>query len=80
MTMTFPDCYSTRAGMHQMVRHYFGSLAGMYGLTGSNNWLGSNSREHPQIKKKTPPLRTPGFFKVQWLSMFETPIPNTQCI
>jgi fatty-acid desaturase len=79
MTMTFHRLLSHKSWNAPKWFHYFGSLAGTYGLTGSTiGWVAVH-REHHHFTDQERDPHSPvhqGFFKVQWLSMFETPSPR----
>ena len=79
MTMTFHRLLSHKSWNAPKWYEYFGSLAGAYGLTGSTiGWVAVH-REHHHFTDQERDPHSPehqGFFKVQWLSMFETPSPR----
>ena len=79
MTMTFHRLLSHKSWNAPKWFHYFGSLAGTYGLTGSTiGWVAVH-REHHHFTDQERDPHSPehqGFFKVQWLSMFEVPSPR----
>ena len=79
MTMTFHRLLSHRSWNAPKWFHYFGSLAGFYGLTGSTiGWVAIHREHHVHTDDEDDP-HSPnykGFLKVQWLSMFETPHPK----
>tara|TARA_B100000575_G_C23126744_1_gene652921 strand:- start:1229 stop:2023 length:795 start_codon:yes stop_codon:yes gene_type:complete len=79
MTMTFHRLLSHKSWNAPKWFHYFGSLAGFYGLTGSTiGWVAIHRQHHHHTDKEKDPHSPEhhGFFKVQWLSMFETPHPK----
>ena len=79
MTMTFHRLLSHKSWNAPNWYHYFGSLAGTYGLTGSTiGWVAVHREHHHHTDQEKDPHSPQhhGFFKVQWLSMFETPHPK----
>ena len=79
MTMTFHRLLSHNSWNAPKWFHYFGTLCGFYGLTGSSiGWVAIHKEHHHHTDKEGDP-HSPvhlGFFRVQWLSMFETPNPR----
>jgi len=79
MTMTFHRLLSHKSWNAPKWFEYFGSLAGTYGLTGSTiGWVAIHKEHHHYTDQEGDP-HSPvhlGFFRVQWLSMFETPNPR----
>ena len=74
MTMTFHRGLSHNSWNMPTWFKYFGTICGIYGLTGSSiSWVASHKKHHAfSDTEKDPhsPL-TKGIFKVQFLSMFE---------
>jgi len=79
MTMTFHRLLSHKSWNPPKWFYKFGTLCGFYGLTGSSiGWVAVHREHHHHTDKEGDPHspRHHGFFKVQWLSMFETPKPK----
>jgi len=79
MTMTFHRLLSHKSWNAPKWYEYFGSLAGTYGLTGSTiGWVAIHKEHHHYTDQEGDPHSPEhlGFFRVQWLSMFETPNPR----
>jgi stearoyl-CoA desaturase (delta-9 desaturase) len=79
MTMTFHRLLSHKSWNPPKWYYKFGTLCGIYGLTGSSiGWVAVHREHHHHTDKEGDPHspRHHGFFKVQWLSMFETPKPK----
>lgn len=79
MTMTYHRLLSHKSWNAPKWYEYFGSLAGIYGLTGSTiGWVAIHKEHHHHTDKEGDPHspQVHGFFRVQWLSMFETPNPR----
>jgi fatty-acid desaturase len=79
MTITYHRLLSHKSWNAPKWFEYFGSLAGTYGLTGSTiGWVAIHKEHHHYTDQEGDP-HSPvhlGFFRVQWLSMFETPNPR----
>ena len=79
MTMTYHRLLSHASWKAPKWFHYFGSLAGTYGLTGSTiGWVAIHREHHVHTDDEDDPHSPAykGFLKVQWLSMFDTPNPR----
>tara|TARA_B100000965_G_scaffold346379_1_gene317689 strand:- start:1206 stop:1997 length:792 start_codon:yes stop_codon:yes gene_type:complete len=79
MTMTYHRLLSHASWKAPRWFHYFGSLAGTYGLTGSTiGWVAIHKQHHHHTDQEGDPHspQVHGFFRVQWLSMFEKPNPR----
>ena len=79
MTMTFHRLLSHKSWNPPKWYYKFGTLCGIYGLTGSSiGWVAVHREHHHHTDKEGDPHspRHHGFIKVQWLSMFETPKPK----
>jgi len=79
MTMTYHRLLSHASWVAPRWFQYFGTLAGSYGLTGSTiGWVAIHKEHHHHTDKEGDPHSPEhmGFFRVQWLSMFESPNPR----
>jgi len=79
MTMTYHRLLSHNSWNAPTWYEYFGTLCGTYGLTGSSiGWVAIHKEHHHHTDKEGDPHSPEhmGFFRVQWLSMFETPNPR----
>ena len=79
MTMTFHRLLSHKSWNAPKWFYKFGTLSRFYGLTGSSiGWVAVHREHHHHTDKEGDPHSPEhhGFFKVQWLSMFETPKPR----
>ena len=81
MSMTFHRLLSHKSWNAPKWFEVFGTLAGTYGLTGSSiGWVAIH-REHHHFTDQEKDPHSPkhkGFFRVQWLSMYDT--PNTKYV
>lgn len=79
MTMTYHRLLSHKSWNPPTWFEYFGTIAGAYGLTGSPiAWVAVHREHHHHSDKEKDP-HSPhhhGFFRVQWLSMFDKPNPK----
>ena len=79
MTMTYHRLLSHKSWNAPKWFEYVGTFCGFYGLTGSSiGWVAIHKEHHhytDQEKDPHSPIHH-GFFKVQWLSMFEQPNPR----
>lgn len=79
-------CFGMTITYHRLLTHksftppawftYFGTLAGVYGLTGSPiAWVAIHKEHHHYTDKQQDPHSPAhhGFIRVQWLSMFDKP-------
>lgn len=74
MTMTYHRLLSHNSWNAPKWFKYFGSMAGVYGLTGSPiAWVAVHREHHRHVDTEKDPHSPEhqGFFKVQWLSMFD---------
>jgi stearoyl-CoA desaturase (delta-9 desaturase) len=79
MTMTYHRFLSHNSWKAPKWYEYFGTLCGTYGLTGSSiGWVAIHKEHHHHTDNEKDPHSPEhkGFFRVQWLSMFETPNPR----
>ena len=79
MTMTYHRLLSHNSWNAPKWYEYFGSLCGTYGLTGSTvGWVAIHKEHHHHTDTEKDPHSPEhmGFFRVQWLSMFEEPNPR----
>lgn len=79
MTMTYHRLLSHQSWTAPRWFEIFGTLSALYGLTGSSiGWVAVHREHHHHTDKSGDPHSpaTHGFFKVQWLSMFEKPKPR----
>ena len=79
MTMTYHRLLSHNSWKAPNWFEYFGTLCGFYGLTGSSiGWVAIHKEHHHYTDQEKDPHSPEhhGFFKVQWLSMFEEPNPR----
>ncbi len=79
MTMTYHRLLSHNSWNAPKWYEYFGSLCGTYGLTGSTiGWVAIHKEHHHFTDQEKDPHSPEhqGFFRVQWLSMFEDPNPR----
>lgn len=79
MTMTYHRLLSHYSWPAPKWFHYFGTLCGTYGLTGSSiGWVAIHKEHHRHTDMDGDPHAPgiKGFIKVQWLSMFYTPKPR----
>ncbi len=79
MTMTYHRLLSHASWNAPKWFEYFGTLCGFYGLTGSSiGWVAIHKEHHHHTDKEGDPHSPEvlGFFRVQWLSMFEIPNPR----
>lgn len=79
MTMTFHRLLSHKSWVAPRWFEIAGTLAGTYGLTGSTiGWVAIHREHHHHTDEQGDPHSPThkGFFRVQWLSMFEHPNPR----
>ena len=79
MTMTYHRLLSHSSWNAPKWFEYIGTLCGTYGLTGSSiGWVAIHKEHHHHTDKEGDPHSPEhmGFFRVQWLSMFEEPYPR----
>jgi stearoyl-CoA desaturase (delta-9 desaturase) len=79
MTMTYHRLLSHKSWNAPRWFEIFGTLCATYGLTGSSiGWVAIHREHHhyPDNEKDPHSPSYKGFFKVQWLSMFEKPNPK----
>ena len=85
----FTGCIGMTITYHRLLSHHsykaprwfeiFGTLCGTYGLTGSSiGWSAIHKEHHHYVDKEKDPHSPTykGFFKTQYLSMFEKPNPK----
>lgn len=79
MTMTFHRLLSHKSWNAPRWFEVVGTLLGTYGLTGSSiGWVAIHREHHHHTDREGDPHSPEhkGFFRVQWLSMFERPDPK----
>lgn len=79
MTMTYHRLLSHKSWSAPRWFEITGTLLGSYGLTGSSiGWVAIHREHHHHTDQESDPHSPAhkGFFRVQWLSMFEKPNPK----